>query len=155
MANQINLDKVSATASIVTVVAPENTVNGSILTVGELQDNFTYAAAAPAGADDADMVMVLAVPLSYEAEKDQNDFEIAANDLVRAYYPYKGFTVSVPVANITATAAVAAGNVVVPTATTKPEALAAAVGTETVVFEIEEVYTLNNVSMARLKCIKA
>lgn len=155
MANQINLDKVSATASIITVVAPEDTINGSILTVGDLKDNFTYEAAAPSGVDDDDMVMVLAVPLSYEAENVQDDFEIDTGDLVRAYYPYKGFTVSIPVANITATDAVEAGHFVVPTATVKPEALDAVVGTETVVFEIEEVYTLNGVSMARLKCIKA
>jgi len=155
MANQINLDKISGNASIVTVVAPADTTNGSIVTVGTMNSNFTYAAAAPSAVTDSDMVMVLAVPFSYEADYVQNDFVIDAGDLVRAYYPHKGMVVSIPVVNITATATVEAGRVVVPTTTVKPEAKASAGGTETVVFEIERVYTLNSVNMAELKCVKA
>lgn len=156
MANQIELKKVSKDASIVTLIAPANTVNGSILEIGARQSNGTYTGVVPSAVTLLDLAMVLAVPLPYEADKVQNDFVIATNDLVRAYIPYKGFEPSIPQANITATEALGVGKVVVVNAASeKPECLAAPAGTETVVFEIIALETVNGVDMAHLRCVLA
>ena len=148
--------KISKDATILTLVAPANTVNGSLLNVTTRQSNGTYSAAAPSAVTLTDLALVMAVPLSYEAEYTQNDFTIATGDLVRAYVPYKGMVVTIPQANITATVALAVGKVVVPDAgEVKMECLASAGGTETVVFEIEELPTIKGVASAKLRCVKA
>lgn len=159
MANQIILNKIPADARIVTIQAPANTTNGSIVTVGSFDtdaaDYGTYAAAAPSAVTDLGMAMVLTPTLSYEAQYDENDFEISTGDKVRAYFPVVGMKVTIPVANITATATVEADNYVVPTTTVKPECKSSMGGTEAVAFLIDQVVTINGVSMAELRCIKA
>src|SRR6056297_1747684 len=151
MANQIVLNKIPADASIVSILAPADTTYGSIVTLGDFNvddDYGTYDAAAPSAVTDNGMVMVLTPTLSYEAQYDENDFSISTGDKVRAYFPVVGMKVTIPVANITATATVEADNYVVPTTTVKPECKTAMGGTEAVAFLIDQVVTINGVSMA-------
>lgn len=156
MANQIVLNKIKRDAVIVTVKAPAGTVNGSILALGAQDTEGLFAATAPSAVTLTDLAMVLAVPLSYEADKVQNNFVIGLGDLVRAYVPYKGMVVTIPVANITATNALGKNKFVVVKANqTKPECLDAVVGTETVVFKIDELVTVNGVASAMLRCVRA
>lgn len=156
MANQIVLNNISAEARILSLVAPANTVNGSILAVGTRASNGTYAASAPSAITLDDLAMVLDMPLSYEAQYVENDYTIATGDIVRAYVPYKGMTVTIPQANITATATLTVDYVVtVDAGEIKPECKTTAGGTETVVFEIVELPTVNGVASAKLRCIKA
>ena len=131
MANQIVLNNIKATASIKNVVAPANTVNGGILVLGTQNADKTYAGAACGAVTDKSMVLVLEVPLSYEAEKIENDFVIATGATVRCYVPELGDVVSIPVANVTATVALAVGKIVTAKASTiKMECLDAFAGTE-------------------------
>ena len=156
MANLTVIHKLSATASLVDVVAPASLANGHIVVLGTQNSNKTYACAANSAVTDLGMVFVAEVPLSYEAEKVENDFTIATGAVVRAIVPYVGFTVSIATANITATSAIAVGKVVVPkAAATKMECLASAVGTEVVKFIIDEVYTKSGVAMTKIRCIEA
>ena len=139
MANQIVLNRISATCPIFNVVAPADCANGYIVVVGTQAADKTYACAAPVAVDDAGMVMVLDVPLSYEAEKTENDYVIATGQVVRAYAPYVGMVVSIPVANVTNTSALDVGKFVVPKAgAMKPECLDTLATGEEVVFVIDE-----------------
>jgi hypothetical protein len=156
MSNQIVINKMSATTPIFDVVAPASTVNGHLLVLGALGTDGTYTVAAPAAVTDKGMVMVLDVPLSYEAEKTEDDYVIATGQVVRGYAPYVGMVVSIPVANITATAVLAADKNVVPKAgAAKMECVDALGGTDEVIFIIESLLTKASVSMAKLRCIKA
>ena len=121
------------------MVAPADCANGYIVVVGTQAADKTYACAAPVDVDDAGMVMVLDVPLSYEAEKTENDYVIATGQVVRAYAPYVGMVVSIPVANVTNTSALGVGKFVVPKAgAMKPECLDTLATDEEVVFVIDE-----------------
>lgn len=153
MANQIEVKK--AGTHIVTIEAPADTTNGSIVVLGTQDSDGYYAAAAPSAITDLDMVFVATPTLSYEANYDENDFEISTGDLVRAYVPEKGMIISVPVANITATSTIEADSYVIPTTTVKPECKASLGGTEAIAFKIDKIETVNGVSMAVLRCIKA
>lgn len=156
MANLIILSRVSATNHIVDVVAPASTLNGHILVLGAQGADKTYAAAAPAAVTDKSMVMVLDVPISYEVEKLENDYVIAAGQVVRAYVPTVGMVVSIPAAHVTATVALAATKTVVPKAgVAKMECLNAPAGTEEVIFVIDELFTKAGVPMVKLRCVKA
>lgn len=156
MANLIVLDKVSAAATIFDVVAPASYANGYLATLTTINTDGSYDCTAPAAITDLGMVIVLAVPLSYEAQYVENDYTIATGEIVRGYVPYRGFTVSIPAANITAGVALAAGKYVIPVdgagKMTSADALG---GTETVVFVIDSLYTKSGVSMAKIRCIKA
>jgi hypothetical protein len=157
MSNLVVLNKIGAKAHIVDVVAPASCANGYIVVLGT-QNATTkyYACAAPAAVTDKSMAMVLAVPLSYEAQLTEDEFVIATGAIVRAYQLEKGDVVSIPVANITATAALAVAKFVVPKATfMKMECLDALGGTEVLGFKIEELYTKSGVAMAKLRCIIA
>ena len=156
MSNQIVLNRAAGDATIYDVVAPADLKNGHIVALGVRNADGTYAAAAPAAITSLGMVMVLAVPLSYDADKSQNEYVIATGEVVRAYVPYVGMQVSIPVANITATAPVADGAFVIPDAgETKPECVAALGGTEAVAYIVDDVYSEFGVSMAKIRCIKA
>lgn len=156
MANQIVLNNISADARILDIVAPANTVNGSIVAVGTQASNGTYAATAPSAVTLDDLAMVLDMPLSYEAEYVENDYTISTGDIVRAYVPYKGMTVTIPQANVTETSTFTVGYVVVVDAgEIKPECKSAAGGTETVVFEVIALPTVNGVDSIKIRCIKA
>jgi len=156
MANQIVLNRISATCPIFNVVAPADCANGYIVVVGTQAADKTYACAAPVDVDDAGMVMVLDVPLSYEAEKTENDYVIATGQVVRAYAPYVGMVVSIPVANVTNTSALDVGKFVVPKAgAMKPECLDTLATGEEVVFVIDELFTKAGVPMVKIRCIKA
>jgi hypothetical protein len=156
MANLIVLNKVSATTPIFDVVAPASYANGYLAVLGARGSAGTYTVAAPAKITDLGMVMVLAVPLPYNAEEVENDYVIATGEVVRAYAPYVGFTVSIPAANITAGVALAAEKFVIPVAgagkMTSADDLG---GDESVAFVIDKLYTKSGVSMAQIRCIKA
>jgi ABC-type amino acid transport system permease subunit len=157
MANLIVINKMSAEATIYDVVAPAGLTNGNLVVLGT-QNATTkyYACAAPAAITDKGMALVLAVPLSYEAEKVENDYAIATGEVVRAYQPYVGMVVSVPSANITAGVPIAVGAYVIPAAgALKMTSAAALGGTEAVAFIIDEVYTKSGVAMAKIRCIVA
>jgi hypothetical protein len=156
MANLTILNKVSGNASIFDVVAPAGLTNGNVVVLGTQATNKTYACAAPAAVTDNGMVLVATVSLPYEVEKLENDYTIATGEIVRTYVPYVGMVVSIPVANVTATAALAVGKVVVPKAgALKMECLAAPAGTEVLIFNIDEMFTKAGVAMVKLRCIKA
>lgn len=156
MANLIVLNKVSAAATYVDVAAPASYANGYLATLGTQNSAGYYACAAPTAITDLGVVMVLAVPLSYEAQYVENDYAISTGEIVRAIVPYTGFVVSVPVANITASVALAVGKYVIPVAGAgKMESADALGGTESVAFIIDGLYTKSGVSMAKIRCIKA
>jgi len=156
MSNQIVLNNVSATATIYDIVAPAGVKNGNVVVLGTQNANKYYASAANAAITDLGMAIVLDVPLSYEVEKTENDYVIATGGIARAYQPYKGFKFSIPVANVTATSALAVDKVVVPKAAALPmECLASAGGTEAIEFVIDELFTKAGVAMVKLRCVKA
>jgi hypothetical protein len=157
MSNLIVLNKIPATSHWVDIVAPASCANGYIVKLGT-QNSTTkcYAAAAPAAVTDKGMAVVLSVPLSYEAQYTEDDYTIATGDILRAYKMQVGDVVSIPQANITATAALTVGYVVVPVAgAQKMACLTAVAGTEVLVFIIDELYTKAGVSMAKIRCILA
>jgi hypothetical protein len=155
MANQIVLNNIKATASIKNVVVPASTVNGGILVLGAQSADKTYASAAPVAVTDKGMVIVLEVPMSYEVEKIENDFVIATGAIARCYVPELGDVISIPVANVTATVALAVSKIVVPDAgQIKMECIDAFTGTEVVGYIIDELYTKAGVPMVKLRCIK-
>jgi hypothetical protein len=157
MSNLVVLNKVSANAHWVDIVAPASCANGYIVVLG-LQNATTkrYAAAAVGAVTDREMHMVLGVPLSYEAQYTEDEYVIATGATVRALEVSKGDVISIPVANITATQALAQDKPVVPKAgAQKMECLNAVVGTELLVFNIDELYTKSGVALAKLRCIRA
>lgn len=156
MANLFILQKVSGQAHYVDIVAPATITNGNIVVLGTQATDKTYACAANAAVTDAGMVIVCNPNIPYAAETVENDTVIATADIARARIPALGDVESYPVANITATVALAVGKVVVPKAAAlKMECLAAAVGTEAIIYIIDELFTKAGVSMVKLRCIKA
>jgi hypothetical protein len=156
MANLINLDKVKASVTIFDVVAPASYANGYLATLGTINTDGTYDCAAPAAITDLGMVVVLAVPIDYNAEHVENDYVIATGEIVRGYVPYSGMVFAVPAANITAGVALAAGKYVIPVAGAGKMTSANALGgTEAVAFVITRLYTKSGVSLCELRCVKA
>jgi len=156
MANLIVMNKVAATATFFDVVAPASYANGYLASLGTQNANKTFACAAPTNVTDKGMVMVLAVPLSYEAQYVENDYVIGTGEVVRAIVPYVGMTVSIPAANITEGVSLAVGKFVIPVAGSGKMTSANAVGaTDSVDFVIDELYTKSGVTMAKIRCIKA
>jgi hypothetical protein len=156
MANLINLDKVKASTTIFDIVAPASYANGYLATVTTINTDGSYDCTAPVAITDLGMVVVLAVPLSYEAQYVENDYTIAIGEIVRGYVPYSGMVFAVPAANITASVTLAAGKYVIPVAGTgKMESANDLGGSEAVAFIINQLYTKSGVSMAELRCVKA
>ncbi len=156
MANLFILQKVSANAHYVDVVAPAGVTNGNIVVLGTQASDKTYACAANAAVTDAGMVIVCNPNLPYGAEVVENDTTIATGEIVRARFVSIGDVESYPVANVTATVALAVGKIVVPDATElKMECLNAAAGTEQIVYVIDELFTKASVPMVKIRCIKA
>jgi len=156
MSNQIILNKIGSSDAIFDVIAPASCANGYFVALGTQATDKTYACAAPADVTSKSIVMVLAVPLSYEIQYLENDFVIETGAIVRAYAPVVGRVVSIPVSNVTASVALAVGKVVVPVAgAMKGECLADPVGTEEIIYIIDELYTKASVPMVKLRCIKA
>jgi hypothetical protein len=156
MANLINLDKVKSSVTIFDVLAPASYANGFLATVTTINTDGTYDSTAPAAITDLGMVVVLGVPMDYNAEHVENDYVIATGEIVRGYVPYSGMVFAVPAANITAGVVLAAGKYVIPVAgagkMTSADALG---GTEAVAFIITRLYTKSGVPMCELRCIKA
>jgi hypothetical protein len=153
--NLIIMNKVSATAHYVDIVAPASSMNGYINVLGTKGTDGTYTVAAPAAVTDEGMCVLCDVSLPYEVEKEANDYVISTGEVVRALIPSLGDVISIPQSSITATAALAAGKVVVPKAgASKPECLAAFAGTEVLGFVIEKLYVKNSINMAQLRCVR-
>ncbi|MDD4778999.1 MAG: hypothetical protein PHT02_00150 [Tissierellia bacterium] len=156
MANLFIENKVKATAHYVDVVAPAGVTNGNIVVLGTQASDKTYACAANTAVTDAGMVIICNPNLPYGAEVVENDTTIATGEIVRARVVELGDVESYPVANITATVALAQNKIVVPKAgALKMECLAAAAGTESIVYIIDELFTKAGVSMVKIRCIKA
>jgi hypothetical protein len=155
MSNLVILTKVGGQDPIYDVVCPASTIGGGVLVLGARNSNGTYAAAANGAITDAKMAIVAPVCLPYDDSLTEHDYVIITGAIERAYIPVKGRTYDIPVANITATVAVAVGKFVVPKATEIPmECKNAVGGTETIQFEVKEIYSKAGVSYASLLCIK-
>jgi hypothetical protein len=151
----IIMKKVSPTAHFVDLVAPAGLYNGNVVVIGAKQSNSTYACAANTAVTDDGMALIVDVALPYELEKEQDDYVISTGEVVRGLIVSEGTVIDIPQGNITATVALAANKVVVPDAgELKMECLASAVGTESVIFNIDSLYTKNGVAMASLRCVK-
>lgn len=156
MANLFILNKVSANSHYYDCVAPASVTNGNIVVIGTQASNKTYACAANAAVTDTGMAIVCNPNIPYTAETVENDTTIATGEIIRTRIPALGDVESYPVANITATVALAVGKIVVPKAAQlKMECLNAAVGTESLVYVIDELFTKAGVSMVKIRCIKA
>lgn len=159
MSNQIILSKVGASDPIVDIYAPAGVKNGNLVVLGEQNDTTkVYAAAANGAVTDKSFALVMAVPLSYGAEKTEDEYEIETSQVVRAYIPVLGRVYSFPVANVkgTPTSAVAKGKYLIPDATALPmDCDTEPGGTESVVFYIDEVFTKAGVPMVKARCIKS
>jgi len=156
MANLMIFTNVPDDAQFVTIAAPASAYNGYIYTLGAKGTDGVYAAATPAAITDLNTVMVAAVTLPYAAETVQNDYTIATGENVRALVHAKGIEVAIPVANVTATATVAAGAfVIIDAATGKPECVASLGGTESVAYKVTGTFTKAGVAMFNMRCIKA
>lgn len=156
MANLFILNNVKATARYINVVAPSGVTNGNIVVLGtQNATDKTYACAACAAVTDKSMAIICNPNLPYSVETLENDTVISTGEIVRARIVELGDVESYAVANITATAALAVANVVVPKATAlKMECLAAFAGTEIMGYLIEELYTKAGIPMVKLRAIK-
>lgn len=155
--SNILLNKISATCPIYDIKAAVALDQGNLVTIGA-QDMTTnigvYTVAAPVAITDLNMVLVACVPLNYEAEKVEKDFQLAIGQIGRAYAPYVGMTVTIEDAQITG--ATVKDQYVIPTAgAVKMSAAAALGGTETVAFQVKEKTTINGVAASKLLCVKA
>ena len=156
MANLFIEQKVKATAHYVDLVAPSSVTNGNIVVLGTQASDKTYACAANVAVSDTQMAIVCNPNLPYGAEITENETTIATGEIIRGRIVELGDVESYPVANITATVALAQNKVVVPKAgVLKMECLAAAVGTESLVYIIDELFTKAGVPLVKLRCIKA
>lgn len=158
MAN-IVLNKLSSTATLYDIVSASILQQGNLVVLGT-QDMTTnvgvYTVAACGAITDSNMAIVACVPLSYEAQYVEGDFSLAVGQIGRAIQPYIGFTITVENAQLTATVAAAVGKFVIPDAASlKMEIVNAAGGTESIVFVIDEVTTINGVAASKIRCIKA
>ena len=155
MANLLIMKKVGATAHYIDLVAPAGLENGNVVVIGAKQSDSTYACSANTAVTDDGMALIVDVALPYEVEKEQNDYVIATGEVVRGLIVSEGDIIDIPQANITATSALAANKVVVPDAAALPmECLASANGDESIIFNIDALYTKNSIAMASLRCIK-
>ena len=153
--NLMELQKIKATQHVVDIIAPASLYNGHVVVLGARGTDGTYTVAAPTAVTDEGMVLIADIGLSYEAEKMMDDKVIATGEVVRAYVPELGNVVSIPVANVTVTSALAVGKVVVPKASAlQMECLADFAGTEVLGFIIEKLYTKAGVSMVQLRCVR-
>lgn len=138
------------------IVAPAGLEAGYLMKLGAQNADGTFAVSAPAAITDKLVVMAVPVTLSYDPRVEDNDFVISAGDLVRAIVPVEGQAISIPVANITATATVQNENfVIIDAGAYKPECVATLGGTESVVYRITRTFTKVGVAMVELTCEKA
>jgi len=155
MANLFIENKVKANAHYMDVAAPADVTNGNIVSLGTQASDKTYACAANTTVADSGMAIVCNPNLPYGAEVVENDTTIATGEVIRARIVELGDVESYPVANYTATSALVVGKFIVPKAgALKMECLASVVGTEAVVYVIEELYTKAGVAMVKIRCIK-
>ena len=156
MANLFIMQKISSQARYFDCVAPAGVTNGNLVVLGTQASDKTYASAANSAVTDTGLVIVCNPNLPYGAEVIENDTVIATGEIIRTRVPALGDVESYPVANVTATVALAVGKIVVPKAAAlKMECLAAAGGTESIVYVIDELFTKAGVPLVKIRCIKA
>lgn len=156
MANLMVLTNVPDDAQYVTIAALASTSNGYIYTLGAKASTGVYTPATPLAITDINTVIAAAVCLPYTAETLENDYVIATGENIRALVPKVGYEIAIPVANVTATTAVAAGAyVIIDAGTGKPECVASLAGTESLVFIVTGTFTKAGVAMFNMRCIKA
>ena len=154
MANIMVLTNIPDDAQYVTIAAPADVVNGYLCVLTTKASTGIYTAATPAAITDKDVVMVAAVCLPYAAETLENNYTIATGESIRCLVPRVGYEVAIPVANVTATATVAAGAyVIIDAATHKPECVSSLGGTESLIFKVTGTFTKAGVSMFNMRCI--
>ncbi|HEY5588892.1 MAG TPA: hypothetical protein VIK86_08055 [Candidatus Paceibacterota bacterium] len=155
MANLFIGNKIKGTAHYTDCVAPAGLTNGNFVSLGAQNADKTYATAAPVAVTDKGIQIVCMIGVPYEAELFENDYVIATGEVVRSRTPELGDVESYPVANFTATVALAVAKFIVPKAgALKGECLAALGGTESVGYVIDELYTKAGIPMVKIRCIK-
>jgi hypothetical protein len=156
MANLNVLTKVSKDATLYTILAPASLVAGNAVELLTRNASSTFNVQEPTDITALDVAIAIPVTLPYGVETEENDFVIATGADVRVVIPYKGMMVDFPVANVTATVAVAENAyVIIDAGAYKMECVASLGGTESVAFQIARTYTLAGVAMFSMRCIKS
>jgi hypothetical protein len=154
MANLMILKKVKPSAHYVSVSCPASSNNGNVFVLGANTAG-VYAVTAPNAVTDEGMVILADEGLSYEAQLTADEKVFSTGEIVRCLQMELNDVIDIAVSNVTATAALAVGKVVVPKAgVSKMECLAALAGTEVLAFIIESLYTKAGVAMVSLRCIR-
>jgi hypothetical protein len=153
--NTLVMKKIKATAHYVDVVAISGLYNGYVAVLGAKGSDGTYTIAANGAVTDEGFCVIVDEGLSYEAEKTIDSRVFTVGEILRAVLPELGDIIDIPVANVTATAALQVGRVIVPKGTALPmECLASFAGTEVLGFSIEKLYTKNGISMVSMRCTR-
>lgn len=153
MANLNILDKVSMGAHYETISAPADLVAGNIVELLTRNSDGTYEVQAPTAITTKRVAIAVPVTLPYSAETEQNDYTIATGENTRVLIPEVGQKLSFPVANFTGTPAVGE-YVIIDAAAYKAESVSSLGGTESVIFEIDRLYTKAGVSMLMMTCVQ-
>jgi len=154
MAN-IVLKNVSADARIYNIKCASVLEQGNVAKLGARDVEGVYAVVATAAVTDLEAVLIASVPLSYEAEKVEGDFNLAIGGIGRAYGFYEGLEFEIEDAQIDGATTKDQYCTLNTDTTFKLLAAAALAGTESVAFRVIEKGTLNGVASSTLLCIKA
>ena len=155
MANLNILTKVSSGAHYYDVIAPAGLVAGNAVEILTINTDGTYDVQAPTAITTKGVAISVPVTLPYEADVEQNDYAIATGEITRVLVPEVGQKIDFPVANFTATVAVAATKfIILDAGALKMECVNALGGTESIAFMVDKVYTKAGVSMAQIRCIQ-
>lgn len=153
----IRLDKIKATAHLVSFKFANDLQNGAVVALGALDaDGETYTATAPADVTADYMVLHASVPLNYDERLGEKDFVLKAGKEGRGYVPERGDVVTITDDQITGTTVV--GEVVIPAnGTTQLKAAATINSTtpEALVFKVIEKTTLGGSPATAVEVIKA
>lgn len=128
--------------------------NGCVVKLGDLVEGHrdVYAAATPAATDE--LWLAVGVELMYEERKAITDYINKANIPFRVERVKAGGTYAISVDGLTASAEIAAGNVVVATAANKLTVKASSASGDTVVGKVIEVYTRAGIKFAAIQFVK-
>ena len=138
----LRLDKIKATAHIVSIKAHKEMQNGEFVAVGKLDANAQFGAGevfevGNPSADSKKVVLVAGVELMADETLTVDEYKVAKDAVVRGIYLEKGDVISIPQSLVTSLpSSPEAGKFVVVGANTKPEYKAALAGSELVAMEI-------------------
>jgi hypothetical protein len=92
----VRLDKIGKDTHIKSIVSATNLENGAVVKVGALRaDGEAYDVTAPVAVDADELVFHASVPLMYEANMFEEDFQLKAGQAGRAYILRKGDIVTI------------------------------------------------------------